>query len=227
MSQDPLIQLQQRLGHEFADARLLQLALTHRSYSAQHNERLEFLGDSVLSLVISHLLYERLGELPEGDLSRVRANLVRQETLHQLGLGLGLPDRLRLGEGELRSGGSKRASILSNAVEALVGAVFLDGGFERAKAVVLRLYEDVDIRPSMPAAAKDPKTALQEWLQARRLPVPDYRIIATLGQAHRQTFEVACEVPALRQSQHGMGPSRRAAEQAAAQALLDILRSSS
>lgn len=221
---DVLSALQVRLGYAFRDRALLQQAITHRSFSADHNERLEFLGDSVLNLAVAHLLYRELAKLPEGDLSRVRANLVKQDTLHQLAQALDLPKALRLGEGELRSGGQKRPSILADALEAVIGAVYLDGGYAAAQGLVERLFAQVEIQPQMQAAAKDPKTELQEWLQGRKLALPQYAVIATTGAAHRQTFEVACEVPQLRQSQRGLGPSRRAAEQAAAAALLDILK---
>ncbi|NBO02157.1 MAG: ribonuclease III, partial [Betaproteobacteria bacterium] len=189
--------LQQRLQHPFADVRLLNQALTHRSFSADHNERLEFLGDSVLNLAVSRLLFIRLTDLPEGDLSRVRANLVKQDTLHRLALDLNLPGLIRLGEGELRSGGQRRPSILADALEALIGAVFLDAGYGAAEALVTRLFEKVDITPTMSAATKDPKTQLQEWLQARRHQLPIYRVVGTLGAAHQQTFDVECEVPEL------------------------------
>jgi ribonuclease-3 len=215
--------LQIRLGYSFRDVNLLQRAMTHRSFGADHNERLEFLGDSVLNLVVAHLLFDRLANMPEGDLSRVRANLVKQETLHQLALQLELPGRMRLGEGELKSGGTRRASILADALEALIGAVYLDGGFDAAQALVQRLFAKVEIRPDMQAAEKDPKTQLQEWLQGRKLPLPRYTVIGTSGAAHRQTFEVACEVPDLKKHERGTGASRRAAEQAAAAALLAIL----
>jgi len=215
--------LQIRLGYAFRDVNLLQRAMTHRSFGADHNERLEFLGDSVLNLVVAHLLFDRLANMPEGDLSRVRANLVKQETLHQLALHLELPGRMRLGEGELKSGGTRRASILADALEALIGAVYLDGGFDAAQAMVQRLFAKVEIRPDMQAAEKDPKTQLQEWLQGRKLPLPRYTVIGTSGAAHRQTFEVACEVPDLKKHERGTGASRRAAEQAAAAALLTIL----
>ncbi len=222
---DLLSALQVRIGYAFQARNLLQQAVTHRSFSADHNERLEFLGDSVLNLSVAHLLFVQLSDLPEGDLSRVRANLVKQDTLHQLAEQLDLSSVLRLGEGELRSGGQKRPSILADALEALIGAVYLDGGYPAAQGLVERLFEKVDIKPTMQAAAKDPKTELQEWLQGRKLPLPQYTVVATTGMAHRQTFEVACEVPQLRQSQRGMGPSRRVAEQAAAAALLEILKS--
>ena len=165
--------LQQRLQHTFADPALLQRAITHRSFSAEHNERLEFLGDSVLNLAVSSLLYERLARLPEGDLSRVRANLVKQDTLHQLALGLQLPQVLRLGEGETKSGGKQRPSILADALEAVIGAVYLDAGFAPAQALVHRLFERIEINPQMQAASKDAKTALQEWLQARKMKPPN------------------------------------------------------
>ena len=219
-----LVALQARLKHSFSDARLLQLALTHRSFSADHNERLEFLGDSVLNLAVSHLLYIRLSELPEGDLSRVRANLVKQDTLHRLALELQLSPLLRLGEGEARSGGPSRPSILADALEALIGAVYLDAGFAAAEALVRRLYESVEINPRMEAAAKDPKTELQEWLQGHKMKLPVYRVAATLGAAHKQTFDVECEVPELGLRERGIGGSRRAGEQAAAAAMLIRLK---
>lgn len=216
--------LQERLQHRFAQHRLLAQALTHRSFSSDHNERLEFLGDSVLNLAVAALLYDRLHALPEGDLSRVRANLVKQDTLHQLAVTLGLPDVLRLGEGELRSGGNKRPSILADALEAVIGAVHLDAGYPAAEALVRRLFQDVEINPRMQAAAKDPKTELQEWLQGRKLQLPIYRVAGTLGAAHKQTFDVECEIPELGATERGIGASRRAGEQAAAAAMLLALK---
>ncbi len=224
MNEGGLAALQARLQHVFSDAPLLQLALTHRSFSADHNERLEFLGDSVLNLAVSDLLYERLAELPEGDLSRVRANLVKQETLHQLALKLALSPLLRLGEGEARSGGPSRPSILADALEALIGAVYLDAGYGPARALVRRLYQAVEITPRMDAAAKDPKTELQEWLQGHKMKLPAYRVVGTLGAAHKQTFDVECEVPELGLCERGIGGSRRAGEQAAAAAMLIRLK---
>ncbi len=219
-----ILALQERLGHVFRVPQLLERALTHRSFSADHNERLEFLGDSVLSLAVSGLLYERLSRQPEGDLSRIRANLVKQDTLFELALSLGLPRTLRLGEGEQRSGGAQRPSILADALEAVIGAVYLDAGFEAAAALVHRLYQDVDVSPGMSAQGKDAKTALQEWLQGRRMKLPVYRVAATRGEAHRQTFDVECEVTDLGRRSTGSGPSRRAGEQAAAAAMLKILQ---
>ncbi|AVS73518.1 ribonuclease III [Paracidovorax cattleyae] len=216
--------LQDRLQHAFSDPSLLQRAITHRSFSADHNERLEFLGDSVLNLAVSSLLYQRLSDLPEGDLSRVRANLVRQEALHGLALGLQLPQVLRLGEGETKSGGKQRPSILADALEALIGAVYLDAGYQCAEALVHRLYQDVEINPRMQAAEKDAKTALQEWLQGRKMKLPQYRVVATVGAAHRQTFDVECDIPELGLTERGIGGSRRAGEQAAAAAMLATLK---
>ena len=216
--------LQVRLQHTFADPKLLALALTHRSFGSPHNERLEFLGDSVLNLAVSRMLFMALQQLPEGDLSRVRANLVKQETLHKLASDLGLSGMVRLGEGEMRSGGQHRPSILADALEAIIGAVFLDAGYEAAQQLVLRLFEKVDLSPNMTVSAKDPKTELQEWLQARRWQLPVYRVVGTTGAAHQQTFDVECEVTELKQSQRGIGSSRRSGEQAAALAMLQWLK---
>ncbi|MEO5797730.1 MAG: ribonuclease III [Rhodoferax sp.] len=222
---DGLLALQQRLQHVFSDSKLLVRATTHRSFSADHNERLEFLGDSVLNLAVAGLLYTRLKDLPEGDLSRVRANMVKQDTLHQLAVVLDLPSVLRLGEGEARSGGQKRPSILADALEAVIGAVYLDAGYVAAEALVHRLFKEVEINPQMQAIGKDPKTELQEWLQGRKMKVPAYRVVSTLGAAHRQTFDVECEIVELGQTERGIGGSRRAGEQAAAAAMLVKLQS--
>lgn len=216
--------LQARLGYRFTDQGLLTRALTHRSFSADHNERVEFLGDAVLSLAISSLLFERFEGSDEGDLTRVRAHLVREDSLHKAAVALGLPEVLRLSEGEARSGGAQRASILADALEAVLGAVFVDGGFDAACAVVRRLFGDVIINTDVTSWTKDAKTELQEWLQARRLPVPVYRIVATRGQLHAQTFEVECAVSALNLMFMGEGKSRRVAEQEAARRLLDALK---
>ena len=219
-----LVVLQQRLQHEFADPKLLVQALTHRSFSADHNERIEFLGDSVLNLAVAAMLYEQLGSLPEGDLSRVRANLVKQDTLHQLAVVLGLPSLMRLGEGEAKSGGQKRPSILADALEAVIGAVYLDAGFARANELVRRLFKDVAINPQMPAIGKDPKTELQEWLQGRKMNLPIYRVVGTMGAAHKQTFDVECEISEFGRAERGIGGSRRAGEQAAAAAMLMFVK---
>ena len=218
-----LAALQSRLQHAFASPRLLERALTHRSFSADHNERLEFLGDSVLNLAVSGLLFEKLNDLPEGDLSRVRAHLVKQDTLFELAQRLGLSGALRLGDGEKRSGGHKRPSILADALEAVIGAVYLDAGFDVASALVRRLYAGVELGSHMSALGKDPKTELQEWLQARKMKLPLYRVVATVGEAHRQTFDIECVVQETGHSERGIGASRRAGEQAAAAAMLQHL----
>jgi ribonuclease-3 len=224
---DPRLQaLQQRLGHDYAQPSLLLRALTHRSHGPEHNERLEFLGDAVLSAAISALLYERFADSAEGDLTRVRAHLVREDSLHRVALALGLPEVLRLSEAEARAGGARRPSILADALEAVIGSVFLDGGYGAAQALVQRLFAEQVAGTDAERWSKDAKTELQEWLQARRLPVPAYAIVATRGQAHAQTFEVECAVAALGLAERGEGRSRRAAEQEAARRMLDALKAS-
>jgi ribonuclease III len=217
--------LQRLIGHRFADAPLLTRALTHRSFGLDHNERLEFLGDAVLCLVITGLLFDRFSGSDEGDLTRVRAHLVREESLHRVALRIDLPEVLRLGDGEARGGGAQRASILANAVEALIGATFLDGGFGSACTVVTSLFGEIIATTDVANWSKDAKTELQEWLQARRYAVPTYRINSTRGQAHAQIFEVECTVEALKMVQTGEGKSRRVAEQEAARRMLAALQS--
>ncbi len=219
-----VLALQQRLGHQFKDPALLQRALTHRSFGSGHNERLEFLGDAVLSTAISALLYERFAGSDEGDLTRVRAHLVREDSLYRAALGLGLPLVLRLSEGEARGGGAQRPSILADALEAIIGAAFLDSGYGAALELVRRLFGEVIVATEADSWSKDAKTELQEWLQARRIAVPSYRIAATRGQAHAQVFEVECAVPALSVAEQGEGRSRRIAEQAAAKRMLQFLK---
>ena len=220
---DELNRIQDRLGHTFRSLQWLERALTHRSFAADHNERLEFLGDSVLNLVVSHLLFERMEQWHEGELSRTRANLVKQETLVDLAHRLGLSEVLRLGEGERRSGGQRRPSILADALEAVIGAIYLDAGFDVASGVVRRLYADVSFQSEAGVRSKDAKTALQEWLQGRRLPLPCYRVVAVHGAAHEQVFEVVCEVAEKGLKVTGQGASRRAAEQVAAAAMMSYL----
>ncbi len=219
-----LDRLQTRLGHRWSQPELLTRALTHRSFGADHNERLEFLGDSVLSTAVSALLYRRYGDSAEGDLTRVRAHLVREDSLHRLALELDLPGLVRLSDGEAKGGGAQRPSILADALEALIGAVYMDAGYEAAAGVVQRLLGPLIDSADLNRWSKDPKTELQEWLQGRRLPVPAYRIVATRGQAHAQTFEVECAVSALSLAERGEGRSRRIAEQEAARRLLDQLK---
>lgn len=217
----PLSPLESRLRYEFRNAELLRQALTHRSHSATHNERLEFLGDSVLNCAVAALLFQRFGKLDEGDLSRVRANLVKQQSLYEIAQALNIADGLRLGEGELRSGGFRRPSILADALEAIFGAIFLDGGFDAAQTVIKRLYVPILDHIDPRTLGKDSKTLLQEYLQGHKIALPTYTVVATHGAAHNQQFEVECTVPKLDVKVSGSGASRRAAEQAAAKKALD------
>jgi len=217
----PLSPLESRLRYEFRNAELLRQALTHRSHSATHNERLEFLGDSVLNCAVAALLFQRFGKLDEGDLSRVRANLVKQQSLYEIAQALNISEGLRLGEGELRSGGFRRPSILADTLEAILGAIFLDGGFEAAQTVIKRLYVPILDHIDPRTLGKDAKTLLQEYLQGHKIPLPTYTVVATHGAAHNQQFEVECTVPKLDVKVSGSGASRRAAEQAAAKKALD------
>ncbi|SAK69448.1 ribonuclease III [Caballeronia temeraria] len=217
----PSSPLESRLRYEFRNAELLRQAMTHRSHSATHNERLEFLGDSVLNCVVAALLFQRFGKLDEGDLSRVRANLVKQQSLYEIAQALNVSEGLRLGEGELRSGGFRRPSILADTLEAIFGAIFLDGGFDAAFTVIKRLYTPVLDHIDPRTIGKDAKTLLQEYLQGHKIALPTYTVIATHGAAHNQQFEVECAVPKLDVKVTGSGASRRAAEQAAAKKALD------
>ena len=206
-----------QLSHVFKQPQLLQRALTHRSHSAGHNERLEFLGDSVVNCVVAKYLHDAYPDLPEGDLSRLRSNLVNQQTLYELAQQLHLGELLLLGEGERKSAGSSRPSILADALEALVGALFLDGGFEVAEQAVLSLYIPFIRQADVLTLGKDAKTLLQEYLQGRKLALPKYTVIATQGEAHAQIFQVECAVAQLKMSTRGEGSSRRIAEQMAAE----------
>ena len=214
----------EKLGHLFLDQKLLQTSLTHRSFGTPNNERLEFLGDGILDCVIAAALFHRFPDLPEGDLSRLRANLVRQDALHRLAIGLNIGDCLRLGEGELKSGGAQRPSILADALEALLGAIYLDAGFDAAYMVIANLYQPLldELKPGQ--IDKDAKTSLQEWLQGRKKPVPRYLLLEATGAAHEQRFEVACEIDNPRLRTIGHGPSRRIAEQVAADKALKELK---
>lgn len=208
----------ERLGYIFKQPPMLQRALTHRSYAPEHNERLEFLGDSVLGCTIAKHLYGSYPQLSEGELSRLRSNLVREDTLAMLAQQLDLGSHLKLGEGELKSGGFRRPSILADTLEALFGAVLLDGGFAAAEKVVLDLYVPYLAKIDVQTLGKDAKTLLQEHLQSKHIPLPVYSVVATQGQAHEQSFEVECAIPSLKIATRGAGSSRRNAEQQAAQA---------
>lgn len=209
--------LEAALGHGFGRPELLRQALTHRSFGSPHNERLEFLGDAVLNCAVAGYLFQHFSDLKEGELSRLRASLVRQETLADIARSLSLGDFLQLGEGELKSGGSRRPSILADALEAIIGAIYVDAGFEAARTVIEHLYRPAMARIDPNDAGKDPKTALQELLQGRHLPLPRYGLLATRGEAHLQEFEVECVIPDLDIRSVGTGTSRRIAEQQAAQ----------
>jgi ribonuclease-3 len=216
--------LESALGHRFGRPELLRQALTHRSFGSPHNERLEFLGDSVLNCAVAGALYSRFAAIKEGELSRLRASLVRQEALAEIARGLCLGEYLQLGEGELKSGGAQRPSILADALEAVFGAIYVDAGFDPVRAVVERLYEPAMARIDPNDAGKDPKTALQEVLQGRHLPLPRYGLLATRGEAHAQEFEVECVVAELGIRSTGTGCSRRIAEQQAAQRALTEIK---
>jgi ribonuclease III len=212
--------LQLKLGHRYLQATLLVEALTHRSFGQPNNERLEFLGDSILNCVIANLLFEQYGKLDEGDLSRLRSNLVKQQTLHDVAQNLNLGAVMRMGDGEQKSGGQRRPSMLADCVEAIFGSIFLDAGFDVAQAVIRRQYEPI-IRGMNPnTLGKDAKTLLQEHLQGRKIPLPVYAVVATHGAAHNQEFEVECSIDKLNIKVLGSGGSRRAAEQSAAKTAL-------
>jgi ribonuclease-3 len=211
------------LNYRFQDAALVEQALTHRSVGHHNNERLEFLGDAILGCIIAEELYRRFSEASEGDLTRLRATLVKGDTLAEIGKGLALGDYIRLGSGELKSGGFRRGSILACGVEALIGAVYLDGGFAAAKKLVLDLYKERLESVSPEDELKDPKTRLQEFLQSRKLPLPRYDLIKVEGEAHSQTFYIECVAETLKEPIPGTGNSRRKAEQNAAKKVLKIL----
>lgn len=220
MSQTGLARL---LGHDFKNPQLLIQALTHRSHGSPNNERLEFLGDSVLNLAIADQLYQRYPKLPEGDLSRLRASLVKESTLAEIAVALNIGDSLQLGEGELKSAGWRRPSVLADAMEAIIGAAYIDGGFAASQQMVGRLYADRLDKLDPKAVGKDAKSLLQEYLQAQKADVPEYTVLATEGEAHCQTFRVECHVRKFQLKTQGEGSSRRAAEQLAAQSAYEQL----
>lgn len=211
-----------RLGYRFSDPELFRRALTHRSFGAAHNERLEFLGDSVINCVVALELYEKFPRLAEGELSRLRASLVNQQSLAAIAQKFDFGAQLRLGEGEVRSGGARRPSILADAVEAVAGAVFLDGGFAAALVVTRTMLSEAIESIDPATSGKDPKTVLQEYLQARRIALPQYVVVATSGEAHEQRFEVECLIQSLGLRSRGEGSSRRSAEQEAARQAYEL-----
>ena len=219
----PIDKLERKIGYQFKDTDLIHLALTHRSAAGKHNERLEFLGDSILSFVIADDLYHRFPKVNEGDMSRMRATLVRGHTLAELGREFALGDYLKLGPGELKSGGFRRDSILADAVEAIIGAIYLDSDTETIRGIILSWYKTrlEAIQPGV--SQKDPKTRLQEFLQGRRNPLPVYTVTNIKGEAHNQEFTVECKVAGMDKPVIGKGTSRRKAEQAAAETALEQL----
>ena len=211
-----LFGLERQIGHDFANKALLTQALTHRSFNGANNERLEFLGDGVLNFIIASQLYAKFPKLDEGDLSRLRAHLVKEPTLAEIATTLNLGEVLRLGEGELKSAGWRRPSVLADALEAIIGGVFLDAGFDAAQAVVIALFTPLIEKIDPKAIGKDPKSMLQEYLQSKKIDVPAYEVLAIEGEAHCQVFRVECRVPKFNITTQGEGSSRRAAEQEAA-----------
>ena len=213
--------LASRLGYQFKNTALLAQALTHRSFAANNNERLEFLGDGALNFIIANQLYKRFTKLPEGDLSRLRAQLVKESTLCEIAISLNIGESLKLGEGEMKSAGWKRPSILADAIEAIVGAVYIDGGHLAAEALVLQLFNERISQIDPKIIDKDAKSQLQEYLQAKKIALPDYNVILIEGEAHAQTFKIACVIEKLNINVAGEGTSRRNAEQQAAQLALE------
>jgi ribonuclease III len=213
-----------RLGYQFKTPALLTQALTHRSFAANNNERLEFLGDSALNFVIANQLYQRFSKLPEGDLSRLRAQLVKESTLSEIALNLELGDALKLGEGELKSAGWRRPSILADALEAIIGAVYVDGGFSPVEGLVLKIYQDKLANIDPKVIDKDPKSQLQEYLQGKKIDLPDYNVVSIEGEAHAQTFKIECVIAKFNITTLGEGTSRRVAEQQAAQLALEKIK---
>jgi len=212
--------LRKSLDYQFNDVGLFEQSLTHRSVSGEDNERLEFLGDAILDLVISEIIFRMHPLAPEGDLSRLRASLVKDATLAEIALELGLGEHLRLGDGERKSGGHRRESILADAVEAIFGAVYLDAGFDAARSVIERAFSGrLQSLPDV-GELRDPKTQLQEWLQARQKNLPEYELVQVTGKAHRQIFEVSCRVEGNEKTTRGSGTTLRNAEQEAAQMML-------
>ena len=209
--------LLEKLAYSFNDIELLNEALTHRSYATKNNERLEFLGDGILNFVIAHELFKQYPDVQEGDLSRLRATLVNKESLAEIAGQLNLGEVILLGTGELKSGGFRRPSILADTVESILGAVYIDGGFESCRDLIVRLYAKRLASPTDLQSLKDPKTRLQELLQSRRFSLPEYRVVNITGQAHSQIFHVRCSIDKMNIKVDGEGKSRRKAEQDAAE----------
>lgn len=218
--------LSELAGYAFNDPELLEQALTHRSSGKINNERLEFLGDSILGFVITEVLYRTYPDAPEGVLTRLRANLVKRETLAKLARKLDLGSLVRLGPGERKSGGWRRDSILANTLESIIGGIYLDAGMDACSGFILLLYQDMLSELDIASISKDPKTVLQEWLQSRKLPLPVYQVVAEDGEAHHKTFTVTCEIADITSRVSANGSSKRTAEQAAASMILKLIEDS-
>jgi|TARA_B100000700_G_scaffold142242_1_gene158188 ribonuclease-3 len=220
---DRYARLSQRLGYQFSNVELLQQALTHRSAAKQHNERLEFLGDAVLGMVVAQALFKRFPAVPEGKLTRMRSTLVKGDTLAELGREADVGELLKLGPGELKSGGQRRSSIIADAMEAILGAIYLEAGLDATAEVILRLWQSRIDKLDPNEHPKDAKTRLQEFLQSRKLPLPVYEVVDISGKDHDQTFVVHCQIESLGKPMKGTGSSRRKAEQQAARNALEKL----
>jgi ribonuclease-3 len=224
MDQLVMRQLSDLFKYQFNDVSLLELALSHRSYQHNNNERLEFLGDSILNFTIAESLYQKFKTLPEGDLSRLRASLVKSESLAEVAKSIKLGDFILLGEGELKSAGWRRPSILADTFEAIIGAIYLDGGFEEARKFILKFFQTQIESIDPKRIVKDAKTTLQELLQSRKLMIPEYKVIKIEGEAHNQVFFVQCEISQLRLQTEGSGTSRKLAEQEAAMVAIEEVK---
>lgn len=220
---DRYARLSQRLGYQFSNVELLQQALTHRSAAKQHNERLEFLGDAVLGMVVAQALFKRFPAVPEGKLTRMRSTLVKGDTLAELGREADVGELLKLGPGELKSGGQRRSSIIADAMEAILGAIYLEAGLDATAEVILRLWQSRIDKLDPNEHPKDAKTRLQEFLQSSKLPLPVYEVVDISGKDHDQTFVVHCQIESLGKPMKGTGSSRRKAEQQAARNALEKL----
>lgn len=227
MDKKQLQALEKVLDYEFKDKALLELALTHRSFHGNNNERLEFLGDSILNFIVAELLFKKFSDLDEGDLSRLRSQLVKESTLSEIGAAINIGEYLKLGEGELKSAGWRRPSIMADGVEAIIGALFMDGGIDASHLFITKSYQDRINSINPREIHKDPKSILQEFLQSKKIALPFYEIISIKGEAHSQFFKVNCSISELKLSSEGEGTSRKVAEQMAAQVAMKMLKKNS
>lgn len=227
MDKKQLQALEKVLDYEFKDKALLELALTHRSFHGSNNERLEFLGDSILNFIVAELLFKKFSDLDEGDLSRLRSQLVKESTLSEIGAAINIGEYLKLGEGELKSAGWRRPSIMADGIEAIIGALFMDGGIDASHLFITKSYQDRINSINPREIHKDPKSILQEFLQSKKIALPSYEIISIKGEAHSQFFKVNCSISELKLISEGEGTSRKVAEQMAAQVAMKMLKKNS